>query len=252
MKPKRSRYGWVLLTMVCVMLLTGCVNATMHITVHSDGSGVYQLKLLSNPLLAEQIAPIKDRLQQKGYQVKTVNEGDQTGWVAEKHVDNVLKEPPDQNMFKDLLPNQPSASLAAVSTDAVPQSGSSGQPAFHFDPGFFTLKFRVDTHVDLRSMKDLGGTFLGDSLGDLLHLRLMLTLPIAPDHHNANNVTDDGKILTWDLKPGQDNPIFMEAEFPNPLGWGAILLIVVILLIVRRVRKKRQHPPTVSNGSNIS
>jgi hypothetical protein len=101
-------------------------------------------------------------------------------------------------------------------------------------------------------MKDMGGSFLGDSLGDLLHLKLMLTLPIAPDNHNADNVTDGGKTLTWNLKPGQDNPIFMEAEFPNPLGWGAIILVAVILLIVWRVRKKRQNPPTMGNGSNIS
>lgn len=228
-----------MVSMVCLVMLTGCVNATMHITVHSDGSGVYQLKLLSNPLLVEQMAPIKNRLQQKGYQVKAVTEGNQTGWVAEKQVDNVLKEPPDKNMFKDLLPNKPSASLASVSTDDAPQTGSFNQPVFHFDPGFFTLKFRIDTHIDLRSMKDLGGSFFGDSLGDLMHLKLMLTLPIAPHKYNADSVSDGGKTLTWNLKPGQDNPIFMEVEFPNPLGWGAIILVAVIVFIVWRMRKKR-------------
>ncbi|GGE20161.1 hypothetical protein GCM10011571_22640 [Marinithermofilum abyssi] len=229
----RKRKG-IAIILLFTLLLTGCVNADVHITVNKDGSGTYEMKLLSHPLIADQLEPMKKKIEKKGYQVKNISQGNQTGWIAVKKVDNIANEPPTED-FKDLSPTGKSASMLPL-TDM-----KKGPVSVDVRP--FTYLITLKTNADLQSM----GTdnFLGQAVMDQVHLRFKLTLPIKPDKSNADEVSPDGKTLTWKLKPGKKNPIFVQAALPNPIGWGAVILgailVLVVLVIVWVIRRKKKR-----------
>lgn len=242
-----------LCTFIAVILLSGCVNADLHVTINKDGSGEYEYKILTNSLVIEQLEPLKSTLEEKGYQIKAIEQENQVGWTAKKEVPNIIKEPPGQDLMEELTALDPSQMHVSASplTSGPPVTLIQGfqSDALTIDPGLFTILFRFDTEVDLTGMKNTGekmGGMYGDILLQQMNLNLILTLPIKPDKHNATSVSDDGNTLTWKLTPGEVNPILVEAEFPNPLTWGAIalllffiLLTVLIVWFVRRRRKAR-------------
>ncbi|NLA27926.1 MAG: LPXTG cell wall anchor domain-containing protein [Firmicutes bacterium] len=64
---------------------------------------------------------------------------------------------------------------------------------------------------------------------------------MKPDLHNAAHVTDDGYTLGWDLFPGQDNRIMMEAAAPNLrnialTAAGTLLLLITALILWKKKR----------------
>ncbi|OYD09045.1 DUF3153 domain-containing protein [Paludifilum halophilum] len=221
---------------LCMILLGGCVNADMHVTVNMDGSGSYRIQVLSSPLVEKELQPVREKLEQNGYQVEELKKGKQTGWVAEKQVDNVAEEPPNQ-LMEDFSPEGKSASLLPFMEDM-----EKGPVKVNAELFRYVIRFQDD--LDLRAMASenpVEKAFLNE-----MNLRFKLTLPLEPKDHNADSVSEDGKTLTWNLAPGEKNPVLVEVEFPNPIGWilvaaGTFLLVVlfVIFWVLRRKRRSK-------------
>lgn len=236
---KRHQKGTRLLLLgLCLILLGGCVDADMHVTIHKDGSGIYRLQVLTNPLVEEELNPLKEKLTEKGYQIKSLQKGEQSGWIAEKKVDNIATEPPTED-FENMTPQGKSAA-------ALPFIEDMNKGPLKVESQLFHILIHFKTDVDLKGMvteDPFGQAFLKK-----MNLRLKMTLPIAAKDHNADEVSEDGKTLTWNLKPGEVNPIKIDVELPNPIGWilvialvTVILLILFVIWVVKRSRKKKAH-----------
>ncbi|MGX9707877.1 DUF3153 domain-containing protein [Laceyella tengchongensis] len=217
------------LSCLCLLLLTlsGCVNGHFHLTVHSDGSGVYELKVETNPLLLSQFAQLRKRLEQYGYRLTEIKQGDKVGWIARKEVNNLKAHPPGPE-FKTISP------IALLKVDA---------PQFTQQQGLWFHQMQLHTKVDMNGLNL-------PMLNDGADLRFILTLPIEPQTHNATTVSADGKTLTWQIVPGEVTPIDLNVRYPNFIAWGVTLLILVILAGAAwwAVKKKsgRQGPPSDS------
>ncbi|PTM59999.1 DUF3153 domain-containing protein [Desmospora activa] len=230
-----------MLLVLCLLLLSGCVDADMHVTINWDGSGTYQLKVLSNPLLAEQLTSYKESLERKGYEVESIEEGEQIGWVASRSVENVAEDPPGEDLLEELTPEGKTASSLPF-----PILGEENIGPLQVDSGLFITHIRFQREVDLTTL--VGDDPLQQAFAKEMNLTLRLTLPLEPDEHNANEVSDDGKTLAWDLKPGEVQTVEVNWDIPNPYTLVLIVLLIglligllLIVLMVRWIRRRRRR-----------
>lgn len=222
---------------VVILFLTGCVNADYHITVHKDGSGTYRMKVLTQPMIADELGSFREKLERNDYQVREIQEGDLVGWVAEKQVGNVAKDPPGQDL-KDAF----SSAGKSASLFPLPEEKSTGP--VRIEKNWFQYRILLRTDADLSNLK--ADNPVEQFLWDETNLRLRLTLPLEPKEHNADKVSDDGKTLTWMLDPGEKNPVRVSVEFPNPVGWiltfvGAFILLIPLLWLLFRFLRSRRR-----------
>jgi hypothetical protein len=251
----RKRLACLLPILLCLFLLSGCVDAHMHITLRMDGSGVYEFKVVSSDLIISQFNDFKRRLEQNGYRLRTIDHGKRQGWIAVKEVESVTKDPPGKE-FQDAARSALGFWLSQTASSSGSMNLASDDPKlkgtdkpFRVEPGLFFTTIIFDTNVDLTKLKrqDLFG--LDQLLYDQMNLNFILTLPVKPQDHNATSVSEGGKTLTWKIRPGETNPIHLTVKVPNPITWVILILLLVIGIvtgIVLRIRKRkrnRNQPP---------
>ncbi|WP_176391863.1 DUF3153 domain-containing protein [Marininema halotolerans] len=230
--------------MVCVSMIvfSGCVNADLHVDLNMDGSGTYRLKVLTNPLVADQLSSFRKTVEAEGYTVKPTEENGQKGWIAEKDVKNVAKEPPGQEWLKKFADEDATASAGVLDFLNHDQKKGPLTVKHHF----LTSRITFRKNVDLANMSI--DNPLAQRLIHQVNLNLTVSLPIKPDRNNADSISNDGKTLSWKIEPGEKNPIFIEADVPNIKGWltlGGILLAVLLIggvLIFWVLSKKKTSP----------
>lgn len=261
MQAKRN-YA-ILLFAFLMLFLTGCVESQLHIKVNRDGSGVYEFQIVTNRFLISQFDELKEQMKKKGYHISTINAGnDRRGWKAVKEVDNVAREIPTEEILSGInsairhFQSQIASSDPAIIHLADKPNIQTMEDPFQIDHGFFFTTITLNTQFDLTNMTsnefDLYG--LDELVYDGMNLRFLLTLPVKVDDHNATEVSQDGKTLTWVIKPGETNPIYMSLKLPNLITWsvfaigGLFFLILFIVLYIRN--KKKPHPPTGSAGGS--
>lgn len=211
------------------LFLIGCSSASIDgnvsVKVNADGSGQYQLSLLTHPVMIEYFQKYKTELTHHQFRIKEVSKGDQVGWIATKDVAQLMKEP---------LP-------FAIPTSAPKQSKI--EKAVQIDNGFYWKEIKVDYPLDL--------TFLRQEfpalpfIVDRIHLALTVSLPVPFQEQNANHLSDDQKTATWRLTAGEVNRIYANVKVPNPAGWvitiAALLIILILLIILWCFRRKKKQ-----------
>ncbi|TCS94591.1 DUF3153 domain-containing protein [Hazenella coriacea] len=260
----------ILLSLFIVMLLSGCVDAHMHVKVNWDGSGEYEVKVLANEMVLSQFNEMKQELLQENYEVKPVDEDGKTGWIAVKKVDNVMKEPPMEDFQKTTNSAiQWFESRVASSSETTyvneHQALKGLTDDYKIEEGLFFTTVTIDTEADLSDLLNQGDSFnqqFGQMILDQINLNFMLTLPIEADEHNATKVSEDGKTLTWKIKPGEKNPIHLVLSVPNFITWGIIIIVavlffivlfvVILILMIRRKKKKNQLKNHMNLNSQIN
>ncbi len=233
MENQKKYFVWIL-CMAFFFFLTGCVNADVHITIQKDGSGIYQIKVLSNEWMLSRLAKTKNRLREQGFQISEISDPSEQGWIATKRVASVLNDPPGK-FFK-------AVSRASASSLAMEKG--------RFTNGFEVKSRLFTTTIAYRNVIDLTDQLPQNQTSqwflEQVDLQFHLTTPIRAREHNATSIRDDGKTLTWNIDPMKPTPIQVVYRIPNPITWSIILLITAISLIVtiifrfrRRKRKKR-------------
>ena len=106
----------------------------------------------------------------------------------------------------------------------------------------YSAHFTFDSSdgYDATEMKDYESMF---------KLSYSVELPFKNLSNNATTVENDGKKLTWTIKPGVKTDIKYEFNFTGkkPLPWlyigigcGAVVLVVVVILIVKSCKKPKE------------
>lgn len=215
---------WKLFFFICMipsLFISGCVQGNLHVTVHKDGSGIYQWKVLANARVQKYIKHITSIYSHKGYEAKFIRENGQVGFIATKPVKNIAKEPLDKEV-NEAIPTEliPINESKEVMASKVNNSSTKPMKELTVHSGFWKTSILYQTQVNMqKNINHLAGpyaTYLSGLL-DKLKFRFHLTLPIAPTRQNANAVSKDGKTLTWNLKLGQNNPIALGIDVPTPI-----------------------------------
>jgi hypothetical protein len=216
--------SWLYL-LSCLFLLTACsrvsVDGHLQVNVNADGSGRYQFTLLTQPQALPYFAEYEALLKKQHFQLTSLRRDQRVGWIARKHVADVLHEP---------LP-------LALSTATQPGA----KQAVTVDKGFYQTIIRVNYPLDLTQITEQSP--LVTLIQDRIHLRLSVALPVAFVEQNATTISKDKKTATWQLKVGQINQLRASVMIPNPIGWivtlaGAGILLILLIAVLIWMRKK--------------
>ncbi len=227
------KIGCICLLMGIAMLLGGCAEGTFHVKVHEDASADFDYKLgFDRSLLgvfafsAEDIvARLRENAQIEGYEVSLYTDGAYTGVRLQRHVSSIYEENIDLGIFDF---------GAAVNADAVAEHEIGG-PTFLLQDKIWHTEYRMHGSVDLSSIKlsdDYALPLFENSLLNRINVRLILTLPIIPEQHNATYVADDGHTLEWVLVLGKNNVIEMEGTVPNVKNRIYFLLVAIFSCLI--------------------
>ena len=227
----------LILTCLMLTLAAGCVDTRYHLTVNRDGSGDINLRIAFTDLAlrllgeteADPLGTLTSDLQLDGYSITSFQEDGMTGIVARKHLERITQQSLDL------------ATLTILQTASAAPPSNQG---FQIQEGFFKTRYLVETHVDpgeFAGTGQLGG--LDSYLLNQINFEFVLTLPIKPDEHNAATIQEDGRTLVWDLVPGQNNRLMVEASHWNPISLGLTALGTIGLgLLVIFIKKGKQKP----------
>jgi len=208
-----------LMILVLTMILSGCASATIQLKINSDGSSDLNYKIgveeTTLGMMAgtgqDPFAQITENAKAKGFTTETYKEAGYAGVIAKKHLANV-----DELASLNLLGNE------------------EGLPGLKIEKGFFETKYVIDGDFDLSSMKANTGSesdAMSNSIIQQFDVKYVLSMPEAIGKNNATSVSADKKTLTWQLKPGENNKIQMEAAVKNTANIAIVVGIIVVVLI---------------------
>ncbi|WP_028777058.1 hypothetical protein [Shimazuella kribbensis] len=253
----KSKLIVMFFSLLC-MILSGCVQGDLHVTIHKDGSGIYQWKILTTATAKRYVQYIVPIYSKKGYEAKMIQEKGKVGFVATKPVKNIAKEPLNKEI-ETAIPaewmdkNKPKTVLSTTTQKRIPNVKALKELTIH--PHFWKTSLLFQTNVNMqKNINNLAGPYAPyiSNFLDRIKFRFILSLPIAPLKQNASIVSNNGKTLVWNLKLGQSNPIFIGTDVPTPIVlllaaiygqtsyvpqfweflWGWIFLMIVIIAAI--------------------
>ena len=281
----KSKIKSLVLLLVAVVLITGCTmkeNVNMKISSNKDVKASIIIAMDDEMIDAMISMKESGSLNPDESEKKTYT--DEERWKYLESDDSALEVPDDfttkrydKDGFKGYVAEKNLGSIDNLSTT---EAGERQNIVSDSDDEFFVGKLFIKDGTKYSSnMKiDLGDEAQGmssyESYGAVFDMKLVIEFPKVPLSHNANEVSSDGKTLSWNLLKNQDvdftfdfgkngkvtdtktddikKPPVEKQEKNNMTLYiiigaviGLLLVIIVVLVIVLLVVKKKPQPVIV-------
>lgn len=167
----------VLMTLFITAFCTGCFKGEFGLTIKEDGSAVVHQKVLGIPALKNDLEnqKRKDLSEYPNADVRTIREGNMSGYVLTKEYANIG----EVALFKDL--------------------GNGKGHGLRCHKGWFYDYYDMDVVIEVNdNVLDEGQEFEQMALSQI-QMNSVLNLPYPAKTSNADNVTNEGKTLTWNM-----------------------------------------------------
>ncbi|MDO3408442.1 hypothetical protein QWJ34_01540 [Saccharibacillus sp. CPCC 101409] len=232
MKSKRYRSAVLLMLLSLSLLLGACAQGEVGVVVNRDGTADIHmnatisesaLNTIGQGDLPEKIA---SSLREQGLDAQAVSADGQSGLSASRKVD----------LQSGRMPELP---------DGITMQNTQ-------EEGLFTTTHHLVVTANppqiLPESSSLTG-YIGSRIVNRLIERefdfnFKLTLPIKPGENNADEVSSDGKTLTWHLAATSENVIELTFAVPNVrrivYAASAVLVVVIALIVFLLMRRKRR------------
>lgn len=222
-----------LMIAIILLLMTGCVKFEMFVNVNPDKSADVNVTLLVNSMIAGMtnsegsginLSEMKTIAEKAGYSATNQKEGDMIGYKFTKHFKNISELSTDSSSntdLKNLFKNE-----------------KSDTKIFTINRGLFQDTYIVNLDMNLDSINppaDNGNDFVNSIAKTMMaqmDFKFKTKLPIKTISNNASTESEDGKMLEWQLVPGQDNKIKMEFKVLNVTNIIFVSVCFLILLII--------------------
>ena len=94
------------------------------------------------------------------------------------------------------------------------------------------------------------------SMGVAFDMKFVITLPNEAISNNANNVTDNGKTLTWNVTDDNENISFEFSFISKYVIYGAIgvialLVLIIIIVIIRKIMKRNKKKKEEKTNNEV-
>lgn len=216
----RKTIRLIILLILTLVTLTGCAQLNYEVEIKSNGSGeiayVYGIsKNVLNSLnisVDEFVSEMKEQAQESNYQVETYEDDKLAGFKASKHIDNLNEE----------------FSLHEAFTDYVTDTDENG---IKIKKGLFTTNYSQIAELDLSTISEEERSYVT--------MTYQIKLPTKVATTNANEVSEDGKILKWNLTAGEINKIEFTAKGINKLPIMMIALVLIAAVVIFIILKKK-------------
>ena len=217
--------------MLLSLTFSGCFHGDIGITINEDGSVHNKYRFTGNGFMQREINGLRKQFVSKG-EIKEIAQGDTRGFEVEYDYPDIESMAKD----KDSLANAHKGKNLGVAKKS----------------GWFFDDYRFDFLME-GDGRDTGG------MDADISLLLTMTFPEAAKNHNADMVTPDGKILTWNLLTsiitGQDKS--MKADFriyhkDHIILTGCIAFILILLAILLFVKARSASQSAENSGEGES
>lgn len=200
----------ILIMILALIVLTGCVDVNYEVTLNKDGTAdiayIYGFEKASLEQLGTNVedmtSDMKQNAKESGYTIETYADDEIEGFKAKKHVENLsdvsLEEAFGASYIKDSEENKLKIEKNGMKTT-----------------------YSQNANIDLTS--------LDETTASMVTLKYTVNLPVKAGENNADEVSNGGKTLTWNLTAGEANEVSFNAS-SNMLT--TIILAVVIALVV--------------------
>ncbi|MFD5022475.1 hypothetical protein ACFWMP_26575 [Paenibacillus sp. NPDC058367] len=225
--------GLTILTLLLMMILiSGCSNGTVHVTVNKNQSVdlAMNVKLDSRTeaLISDKMEKsLTDKLKEEGIQLEKRQEGKSTVYEIQKNYAS-FEDIGSTSMGLDIVDLQ----LVTKKNLLYTTYDVEAQPQFNS---------YVDTIMDNMGTLSLSKPIIRAVLKNFA-FDFKLTLPIDLIGDN-NAAVDEGRTLTWNVTLGDTEPIKMQLYVPNVWNIVIVLIILVVVIIAAILFfvRKRKH-----------
>ncbi len=233
----------IILLFFILIMLSGCVKSTTTMKISPTKSINFESDFLISTELDNGTS--LDKIDQKklasnGYNISTVKEDGYSGLKVTKRyssIDRVSTPNAEKVVLSDLL-----------------KGTMDDKKLFKVEKSFFKNTYYADFSYRLRSEIFANG---GDEVdlstdrmitldGEMFY-KFILEVPYGTIQNNANEVSKDGKTLTWNLNRSQDTDIkftFTLLNLTNVYivgGVGIAVFVIILILVIRAIKKKREE-----------
>lgn len=281
----KSKIKSLVLLLVAVVLITGCtMKENLNMKISSNKDVKVSIIIAMDDEMIDAMISMKESGSLNPDESEKKTYTDEERWKYLESDDSALEVPDDfttkrydKDGFKGYVAEKNLGSIDSLSTT---EAGERQNIVSDSDDEFFVGKLFIKDGTKYSSnMKiDLGDEAQDmssyESYGAVFDMKLVIEFPKVPLSHNANEVSSDGKTLSWNLLKNQDvdftfdfgkngkvtdtktddikNPPVEKQEKNNMTLYiiigaviGLLLVIIVVLVIVLLVVKKKPQPVIV-------
>jgi len=224
-----------------LLCLSGCVKSTTTMKINSTKSMNFETvflvsKEVENASVLDKIA--QDKLVANGYNISTYDEDNYSGVKITKRlfsIDKVSNAKGDEVILSDLL--------KGTMNDKVMFKV---KKSFFRNTYFATFKYRVRSEINANGGDELTSDKMISLEGESFY-KFILEVPYGTIQNNANEVSKDGKKLTWTLNKNEDPEIKFTFSLLNLThvyivgGIAAVLLIIIIIFLIKFIKAKKEE-----------
>lgn len=233
----------IFLLLAMCLACAGCFQAETDLKINDNGEVLMRNKFIGVPYLAGIIEKSKESLLEGNpdAKVKSVTEGDYQGYEVEIFY-------PDMEKF-------------AANNIEMYQARPGKCTGVQVSKGWFYDTCNLDLLFEGREAESPD---LAESMAQALFAQIkfdfVVGIPYAADSSNADFMSNDGKILTWNIAPalisGQDKSIKLSFKIYNRVRIAATFFLTLLIIAgviynfsqakIRRIRQEE----TTENGKN--
>lgn len=217
----KKTIGLIVLLLFTLVTLSGCAQLNYEVEIKSNGTGeisyVYGISknILSslNVSVDEFVNEMKEQAEESNYQVETYEDDEIAGFKASKHIEDFNEEFSLQEAFGE---------------EYVKDTKENG---IKVKKGLFTTKYSQTAELDLSTISEEERSYVTMSY--------QIKLPTKVTSTNADELSEDEKILKWNLTAGEINKIEFNASSVNTLPVILLVVIVVVVIALIIILKKK-------------
>ena len=204
----------VAIVAILLVALTGCVNVNYEVELEKNGSAnvSYTYEVDKQYLEDAEYEKMKERATSEGYSIEEYTTEENQGFKASKHFDNASDVSLEKVFGSDYIKDSDANKIK------VEKQG-------------FDKVISQDAKLDL------------STITKSITVKYTIKLPAAAQSNNANEVSEDGKTLTWNLISSEENSVQYSTTvkgFPVIPVVIAVVAIVVVACIVAVVLKSKK------------
>lgn len=235
---KKSLKLFILLILMLI-ILTGCVDINYEVTINSDGTAnityVYGFEkeyLEEMEVTAEEMTQeIKKDAETSKYTVETYSDDKIEGIKATKTVTDFSQ-------------------ISLEEAFGAEYVSDSEENKIKLEKKGLKTVYSQKADIDLTSMDE--------TMSSIIKMKYAINLPTKSESNNANEVSEDGKTLIWNLKAGEVNKIEFKATELGTIAKIIIILIIlvsvgiIIAIVIITVRKIKNRKNNIIETENVT
>ena len=235
---------------ICLTLITmlsaGCFQVKSDIVIHEDGSANFNLSMIGNEFMQEEIEKTKQDLlkNSSSKKIENMSQGNMKGFRTSSDYHNIRSLAQDNHLFD-----------AHMGID----NGIQMKKGLLFDS--YSLDLLFENNDGNKNFKDLSSDeqAMAKSMMSDIKFDFTLNLPYASESNNASNVTNDGKTLYWDLSgallgnetvPIKANFRIWHKERVIALGVVGVILLLAILSFLSKAKTAAENGADPAKAKN--